>query len=387
MERVSQAAVRDITRRLQNVVRSDWDFTKLPASGFANPPKVDAVTYRERYYGTTDGSEDEYSTDDIFDAHEILEDEERDPYQFDSPDDVGGIIECKLQARKRKKRRLLEEELQYNEGLCFFLARRNAWTGAKAKSDVETLCPRGTQAVSLPAGRPDSTSSDSGFSSENTDPTSAPSSPRTTDSPTPTPITALEARLRTTSLSPSNDPFRCPNPPGRLTDILLPVSRPLIPTSNPVRTSMTSRSYSELYEKVVRDNRSPAIPINLAHMTHVIVQGWKDEGNWPPQSTMPEAAIAVRRAAAPLTTARNRVQKSIGVRKDSGGEVTAEGESHGILANHRHIRSGIDGVKRVFRLSGGLGSNSRPKSTDSKSTEPRSPMSPTSPRSKSGNEG
>lgn len=149
---------------------------------------------------------------------------------------------------------------------------------------------------------------------------------------------------------------------------------------------MMSRSHSELYEKVVRDNRSPAIPINLAHMTNVIVQGWKDEGNWPPKIGMPEPSIAVRRGSANADGVGGgvmvrRVRKETGMVQrvlDGGsmdGGMAAISDGKGLLVGRGKLKQGVDSMKRVFRLSGGS-SNSGKSGKETKS-RPVSPVSPT----------
>lgn len=146
-----------------------------------------------------------------------------------------------------------------------------------------------------------------------------------------------------------------------------------------------SRSYSELYEKVVRDNRSPAIPINLAHMTNVIVQGWKDEGNWPPKNGLPEPSITVRRDGGGGGSGGVMVRR---VRKDTGivhrfwdggsvedGVVVAVSDGKGVLGGRGKLKQGVDSMKRVLRLSGG--SSNSGKSGKEMKSPPVSPKSPT----------
>jgi len=142
-----------------------------------------------------------------------------------------------------------------------------------------------------------------------------------------------------------------------------------------------SRPRSELYEKVVKDSRSPAIPINLAQMTSVIVQGWKDEGNWPPKMGVPEPPIAARRDAGGGLMAR-RVRKEPGMvhRFRDGGSVdegaaAAISDGKGASGGHGRLRQGVDSVKRVLRLSGG--SSNSGKSGKELRSPPATPKSQT----------
>jgi len=113
---------------------------------------------------------------------------------------------------------------------------------------------------------------------------------------------------------------------------LLPIAPPLIPETHPVRSNIMARSATDLYSRIVKDMRTPAVPINLAHMMNVIVQGWKDEGNWPP------------RGSAATTTVNSIVLRDTGSMRGDG--------ARGLLSGHKHLRQGVESVRRVLRLSG-----------------------------------
>jgi hypothetical protein len=309
--------VREINRTLLQTVRTDWDFpTPLRARpGAPTPPEPQ--NYRERYYGTTDDSD----SDDRRGPGDRRSHTIEDMYAFDSPDTVGDEIDQRLQERKRKRRKATEEEMDWNQGLLYYAHRRNAWTGAIANEAPKER------------PRPDSEIFPQKFNtSSDASPIDTPSS----DSASPLP--AADALPELSRTEPPRD-SRLPNIPFEdLTDVLVPIATPIIQPTHPVRVTISSRSASELYDKVVRDQRTPAVPINLSEMIPIIVQGWKDEGNWPPRASAPESAIAGRKRAA----------KAIGLRGD--GEVKKEGE--GILAHHPHLKSGVESMKKVFRLSG-----------------------------------
>ena len=337
LDKAAQAAVREINRKLQTTIRNDFEFPtpySIPAPAVADPDttpttnsgssherKESGPKMRERYYGTTDDSSDE-------DAQMVEE-----LYAFDSPDSVGVEVDKKVGERRKRKRKEMEEELRYNTGLCFFQRRRNAWTGA-----VPMPSHPHDEGVGKGKELKLATSSDS---SPVRTPTSAVSDPAAA---TTTAMEGLETQQDPISqwIPPWHaSTFSPPEDPSSLTNVLISVAPPLVPPSNPVRISLANRSHSELYTKIVRDSRTPAIPVNLADMTRIIVQGWKDEGNWPPRGSAPEAPIAVRSAGA------NRVMKGIGVR---GGD--SNGGDHEFLKHHPHLQRGVEGVKRVFRLSG-----------------------------------
>src|SRR5579871_3764700 len=202
MEKVSQQAVREITRKLQETVRSDWEYPQPSVHTAISPYAGEPSEYRERYYGSTDEEDEEEGDGNVHQRQESSEDEEYDLYQFDSPDSVGKIIERKLQRRKSRKRKALEDELQYNEGLCFFLHRRNAWTGAMTETEIETQRNLQNQAVPNSPHRALSTSSDSS---------------NTAPSPYSLPYTSGDNPDNTTFNLPANitayhhDPFQCPS--------------------------------------------------------------------------------------------------------------------------------------------------------------------------------
>jgi hypothetical protein len=372
MEKVSQEAVREITRKLQDAVRSDWEYPQPSVHTAISPSAGEPSEYRERYFGSTDDSDEEEGGQNDHESQESSEGEYQYPYQFDSPDSVGKTVERKLQRGKTRKRKALEEELQYNEGLCFFLHRRNAWTGAMTETEIETQRSLQDQAALNSPHRALSTSSDS----SNTTPSSYSLPNASGDNPENTTFT-----LPATITAYHTDPFQCPPNPESITDVVIPACTPMISHSNPIRASMMSRSHSELYEKVVRDNRSPAIPINLAHMTNVIVQGWKNEGNWPPKNGLPEPPIAMRRDGGGGILVR-RMRKETGMvhRYRDGGSVNegaaaAASDGKGVLGGRGRLKQGVDSVKRVLRLSGG--SSNLGKIGKEMRTPPVSPKSPT----------
>ncbi|KAK2858385.1 hypothetical protein FQN49_004783 [Arthroderma sp. PD_2] len=137
------AAARDAKRFLLQVVRSDWTY---PA------PAADAPTTSEDASAAPDEARDiiawthREQENSGSDADEALSPEGSDPYRFDSPDAVArGVSD-----RRRKRRKIIEDEMKWNEGLNLWMARRDAWTGAKvpesstvpaasdAKADLET---------------------------------------------------------------------------------------------------------------------------------------------------------------------------------------------------------------------------------------------------------
>jgi hypothetical protein len=240
-------------------------------------------------------------------------------YAFDSPDTVGDEVDQRLQERKRKRRKAMEEEMDWNQGLLYYAHQRNAWTGAVANETPKER-PRPDSEI-FP--RYFNTSSDA-------------SSIDTPGSDSASPLPAINPPEPSKTEPPKDS--RLPDTPFEdLTDVLVPIATPIIQSNHPVRVTISSRSASELYDKVVRDQRTPAVPINLSEMIPIIVQGWKDEGNWPPRASAPDPLPGRKRAA-----------KAIGLR----GEGDGKKEGEGMLAHHPHLKSGVESMKKVFRLSG-----------------------------------
>jgi hypothetical protein len=353
MTKPSQAQVREINRSLLATVRADWRF---PEDRTLRAATLEPLTYRERYYSTSeDDGEDDSTTDTEEEESEGDETEEaswsspeteleinpldeegarkgkgKKKRKFSCPDDVAAYLNRKIESRKRRKMRALADEMSWNKGLCFFLRRRNAWTGAltqeevKAKEDAKSNKSKEEDEAddeSLSSGKQSKDHDESTSSASDTDSGIA-------VSPSQYPLT--------TTITPTNSsPFDPPEDPASLVNVLVPISIPFLPANHPVRSSIMARTHSELYEKIVRDSRTPAVPLNLAHMMRVIVQGWKDEGNWPPKSAMAEASIA-------------------GKKKGKAAQVKAVTEQKGVglFVGHKHLQRGVESVRRALRLSG-----------------------------------
>jgi hypothetical protein len=223
-------------------------------------------------------------------------------YRFEGPDSVGAQIQDRKGARKRKKQVDLDEEVKWNDGLAHWLARRDAWSGAHTSPQVELL----------ESGKQDEAASTSASVSAN-------STPRTSTS------TASSSHYSAVVSSPSTTPeldseqsvidTRPPAPPS---EILVPLA-PTLLANHPIRRRITPDIYPEIYAKIILQSRSPSVPINLSVLTKALVQGWKDDGEWPPKP--------------------GPVEKSIGRKKSSGHESA--------------LKSGVKAVGRVLRITGG----------------------------------
>lgn len=148
------------------------------------------------------------------------------PYKYENPDSLA----TPLLSRKRKRHRMLHEEMAWNEGLRIWVERRDAWSGALPQSlyQVDGAYP-----------------------------------------------------LPTNGSSPL--PHDCPSPPSPPPPPLLPLAPPILPPTHPIRASISPHTYPAIYSKVVVQGLSPTVPINLKDVVGAMVAGWKADGEWPPK--------------------------------------------------------------------------------------------------------
>ncbi|KAF2470614.1 uncharacterized protein BDR25DRAFT_225070 [Lindgomyces ingoldianus] len=118
------------------------------------------------------------------------------------------------------------------------------------------------------------------------------------------------------------------------TDPRVPLATPML-ANNSIRNSITPKIYSDIYNKIVVSSRTPSVPINLSDMTRALVQGWKDNGEWPPKAGPLDPLAGRKRAAI------------VGVKMDKGVLHTEE-----FLSHHPHVKKGMDSVKRMLHLNG-----------------------------------
>ncbi|KAF2636460.1 hypothetical protein P280DRAFT_151893 [Massarina eburnea CBS 473.64] len=297
-----QSAASSARRFLHENIRNDWEWPDVPPCREASDEEVRSVSsFRERYYGTSSpgSSEEEEGT-------------EQGPYQFDSPDSIGETVERKAERRKRKKRQALAEEMKENAGLRMFVQQRDRWTGA------DSVRKYGTPARKEQAA-------------PQTNPAGA------TDGDEASPAASLEASSSDAS-TPAND--SCLNPCDILPppdDALIPVA-PTLLANNSIRKSITPKTYADIYSKIVLQSRTPSVPINLADMSKVLVQGWKESGEWPPR-------------AAPLDPLAGKKRALAGISLVGKTETTAEP----FLSHHPHLQKGVEGMKKMLHFGGGGG--------------------------------
>ena len=322
-----------IKRYLSSKVRNDWTFTWPPPvdanaesnSPPANAPAADPVPESldsseaapvqdepndDAGYQVDDDSEGEDSYSNAAedeDAQSIYSLVSLDPalhriredWDSDIPTDEpmpyghrrstsGGLPDATLSKDEQRasKRRDLRKEMEWNEGLACFEARRNAWTQARL-ARVRPK-PETPQAASSPRSRRfffrrsiSSTASSQGARSRSGSvgtglaPETSPT--RETDKES----CKQQDKASTSSASADSAVISYP------VETLIPTAPPILPPNNPLRASINSGSYLGLYDKLIVNNMQPACPINLSDMIGACVAGWKRDGEWPVRPPVP----------------------------------------------------------------------------------------------------
>jgi hypothetical protein len=279
-----QAEIREARRMLQGRVRTDWDYPVLPkwqesskprqqneeskVAGFKfHAPRADEhfepLEWRERDYASSDADSEE----DDNEIAAVKAGSEKNIFSgMHKSKDVVGVAEDisnRRLARKRKRKELLEEEMLWNDGLSHWTARRDAWCVSKSAEQVRALESR----------QDEESKADSASASA-----SVGSTPRTSTSS----ASAQAASTSTSATSPdaiASVAGMSVTPPSRM---LVPVMAKILP-HHPIRKKISPSMYPEIYNKIIVQARTPSVPINLSVMIWALVQGWIDDGEWPPK--------------------------------------------------------------------------------------------------------
>lgn len=335
-------AIRDAKLFVREVVRHDWEFTADPnGPDYISLPYVDVDSigtlldnrqvseWRCREFDSS-GSELEPQSSD-------------DDSESDSPKTNGDpVIEL-----RRKRRRQMDEEMAWNEGLRMWMARRDVWSGARTRRQIRAKEKKDDLVKSQTDTPGESTESyaDSGVDAgaASLQPGSAsPHSDRQSQndaSEAPALAAKMDASLSITerekieetsrrqeqeeehSTAPEDEtkrkestetsitePEASANAPGfttfpaiddenddsdeELDEPLIPVAPPFLSPENPIRATINSSIYPSIYTKVVVQGMTPTVPVNLAHLTKAMVQGWKADGQWPPKPAVSNIVLA-----------------------------------------------------------------------------------------------
>ncbi|TQS39256.1 hypothetical protein Golomagni_00222 [Golovinomyces magnicellulatus] len=220
-----------VRKYLANKIRNDWIFDW--------PPKPEELLIGSQASITSGEDDDNLSEEDewkereewLSNASELGDNQ--DTLMSETDPENGKNIFNKLSAFRRRQKESLLQELTWNDGLRCFIARRNAWTCARVRhKPVPTYSPEKPPSNSLKEATDDEIKQDGD-------------------------------KLEMEEV------------------IEIPIGRPILPAENLVRSSITPRSYSFIYDKVVLNSVTPTCPINLRDIIQSCIQGWKRDGQWP----------------------------------------------------------------------------------------------------------
>jgi len=313
---------------LVSIVRDDWEYPTKQSHKDDLKIQREASDYRLR-----DESVSEYES--LSEKRSRSKDDE--PYKFENPDEVGAVIE----RRRARKRRLLEKEISWNEGLRIWTLRRDCWTGAVSQRPQPKPQEAGSRRQKSLSRDPKhmSDSDSTGASS-----ISAPSWPLPNGGLNERNASAMEdVQPIVVDGELQNDLHDGP---------YLPIYPPLLPASHTLRSRIKPSAYPTLYSKVVIQGLSPNVPIPLNHMISALVEGWKAEGNWPPQPTEPQNTSTRKRGKKGESTFQKWKREQDEKRR------TATQRAHEVQylqeePDHRGVRRSLTGVvKKAFGMGG-----------------------------------
>lgn len=322
---LNQTAARQARAFLDAHTRTDWSYPTLPPPRDQSDEELSrAVALRERYYGESESSESDPEAPTNTSKGAGVEGEGKGEYKFDSPDAIGDAVQRARATRRRRRRQRLEEEMGVNEGLRIWVERRDAWTGARS---VRKYAGRGrAPGREVGAVRLDN-DNEGGFT-------------------TTTAAATVDGEA---------DPMDVDDGAGAAADAQLssdtvPVAPPLLP-SNPIRASITPKTYPDLYAKIVASSRTPSVPINLADMTKALVQGWKDANEWPPKIGAVDP-LAGRRKGAGAGKALGGLGGVLGGHGHGAGRGEGQAAAGGFIHRHPHLEKGVGSVRKILHFGG-----------------------------------
>ncbi|KAI2611718.1 uncharacterized protein GGS25DRAFT_207144 [Hypoxylon fragiforme] len=287
-----------VERLLAEKVRNDWQFTWPPEPTNPVPGHVGAKAKDQKDQDQGPSVEESGSGDDDDDAVSVYStvtedlanfrpraewlsdmppdnDDEGPPlspsaYRFDNPDAVGDSVKRSALAKSAKRRHEVRAEMEWNDGLACFNARRDAWTGAKAAR----VRPKPTTSIpTSPAGKRLSFWHMSSSPLPPSPPESVALSPSATrTSGDTTAVCSSDADVKETK--PKEDTSTYP------VEVLIPIPPPILPANIPMRVSVVPNAYPALYNKLVLESAAPLGPVNLSHVIRACVTGWKRDGEW-----------------------------------------------------------------------------------------------------------
>ncbi|KAJ5773035.1 hypothetical protein N7457_007931 [Penicillium paradoxum] len=323
------ASVREAKLFVKEVVRNDWDFE----TGVPSPSSASGTLCHNREVCEWRVREFDMPTSELEPPNSDSEDDYHTSAVMTPPSGDAGI------ERRRKRRRQQDDEMAWNEGLRLWMARRDAWCGAKTRRQIRAENEKRAigEQMDTTAQLNGTESEDSGVISPGTS-LSGTASGRRSDGTgasdlavqTETSLSIAdrgkseslqhradmtsgqqadqeeslstapeeEAKRKASSETNITEPNRksAAVDPTRLTTLSAvedqteeekeedELDEPLIPVAPP-SFRMTTRF-------VVVQGMTPTVPVNLAHLTKAMVQGWKADGQWPPKPAVTSIVLA-----------------------------------------------------------------------------------------------
>ncbi|KAJ5129419.1 uncharacterized protein N7515_005458 [Penicillium bovifimosum] len=331
------SSVREAKQFVREVVRNDWEFE----SGVPSPSSASGTLCHNREVCEWRAREFDTPTSEL---EPQSSDSEREDEPLAAPTTSGDVgIE-----RRRKRRRQMDDEMAWNEGLRLWMARRDAWCGAKTRRQIRAedgkravgdvqagtaneltgaepgasgatsaapVTPgQGSDGVDMPEltaqtvtslsvadrekseelqHRGDVTSGQQGDVEEGLSTAPDEGAKRKSSETTITePDQKNPATAQLTTLPAVEDQTEEEKVEEELDEPLCPVAPPFISNDNAVRATINPAIYPSIYTKVVVQGMTPTIPVNLAHLTKAMVQGWKADGQWPPKPATTSIVLA-----------------------------------------------------------------------------------------------
>lgn len=353
-------AIREAKRFVRDAVRNDWEFEPSTSSEAARPTSSSSTASTGTLYQNRQVSE--WRCREFDSSGSELEPQSSDDSGSESPSGAKAAADTAIE-RRRRRRRQMDEEMAWNEGLRMWMARRDAWSGARTRRQIRakeqkrkldtSIQDQSTvegvdSGVDTDAGKtPPSHQKSYGEPAEGSglattterslsisekerieesqrrqeqeeEHSTAPDEEKRKES-TETSITEPDAQV-------SKDPSRLTTFPAindsdpeedeeELDEPLIPVAPPFISSENPIRATIGPAIYPSIYTKVVVQGMTPTVPVNLADLTKAMVQGWKADGQWPPKPAVTSIVLqddaSVPKAASSDSPGQTRRKNSI----------------------------------------------------------------------------
>ncbi|KXG48048.1 uncharacterized protein PGRI_019180 [Penicillium griseofulvum] len=354
------SSVREAKVFIKEVVRNDWDFE----AGVPSPSSADGTLCHNREVTEWRVREFDTPTSELEPQSSDSEAEYGQSATVTSTPGDAGV------ERRRKRRQQMDDEMAWNEGLRVWMARRDAWCGAKTRRQIRAEEAKRAlagahsdstdQSDGVGLGENNATSSGQGnegigasdlaartetslavadrekseelqhrvdlTSGQQEDQeeglSTAPEEGAKRKASSETNITVPDQKFAAVvptqpTLPAVEDQTEEEKEEEELDEPLCPVAPPFISNDNPVRATINPAIYPSIYTKVVVQGMTPTVPVNLAHLTKAMVQGWKADGQWPPKPAVTSIVLADDASVPKKNADRSPEEAPQGRRKNS----------------------------------------------------------------------